>query len=71
MGVAGCRLWLRMTEELADDREAKTRARANRRKRVSHVVQPKAFESRVPTDSRPGFLEIPARPVGMAAAYDE
>ena len=29
MGVAGCRLRLRMTEELADDREAKTRSRPN------------------------------------------
>ena len=51
MGVAGCGLRLRMTEELADDGEAKTCTRANRRKRVPEVVQANAFESGMPTHS--------------------
>ena len=70
MGVAGGRLRLRMTEELADDREAKTCSRANRRKRVPQVVQPNAFEPRAPTDGRPGLLEIRPRPVRMGATDD-
>src|SRR5580658_7068478 len=60
-----------MPEELANDREAQTRARADRRKRVPQVVQSNAFEARAPTDRRPGLLEIGARLVGTGAADDE
>ena len=71
MGVAGGRLRLRMTEQLADDREAKTRSSANRRKCVPQVVQSNSFEPGAPTDGQPGLLEICPRPVRMGAAYDE
>ena len=70
MGVAGGCLRLRMTEQLADDREAKTRSRANRRKCVPQVVQPNAFQPGAPTDGQPRFLEICSRPVRMGAGND-
>jgi hypothetical protein len=60
-----------MTEQFADDWEAKTRSRANRRKPVPEVVQSNAFEAGAPTDGQPGLLEICPRPVRMGAAYDE
>jgi hypothetical protein len=44
-----------MTEELADDGKAKTRRRANRRKRVPQVVQPNAFEPCMPTQPTKAF----------------
>ena len=56
-----------MTEELADDGEAKARPRANRRKGVPEVVQANAFESGVPTHSRPGLLQIGPRLIQLVA----
>jgi len=60
-----------MPQEFPDDRKPKASSRANRRKRVSQIVQPNALEPRTPTDSEPRLLEIRARPVSSVSANDE
>ena len=50
-----------MSEQLADDRQAERRARAEAREGMPQVMQPDACETRGAANRGPGLLEVGAR----------
>jgi hypothetical protein len=69
--VACCRLWLRVTEELTDDRQPQARACTNRCEGVPQVVQPHPFKLGVSTNGVPRLLKICARLTLLLTGDDE
>ena len=58
MRIAVCRRRLAVTKQLADDREAKGRARAERREAMAQIVKADALQARGLRDRRPRLFQI-------------
>src|ERR1700688_2884519 len=60
-----------MAKKLVDDRKSETRARTNRRERVSKIVDAYTLKRGMAPHRAPRLLKTRARPIGVQARDDE
>lgn len=60
-----------MAKKFADDRKSEARAGANRRERVSKIMDAHAFEPRVPLNRAPWLLKIGTRAIRIQSGDDK
>ena len=61
---------LRVTEQLADDRQPQSSTRSHRRMRMAQIVNPNARQARAGRDSFPRLLQVGARAINRRSRDD-